>query len=149
VRHALLAALGYGILLAFAACGARTELAGEVVDANFADVRHDAHTDATLDVAEEDVIPIPDAFPDVPIIDECPDAGATLVYLIGVQSDLYSFYPPTLAFNAIGKIACPSTSSPSKSVSVIAAMIAPICTSIRASSASVIGRGSAKSISTR
>lgn len=41
---------------------------------------------------------------------DCP-ASAKLVYVTGPDADLYSFYPPTLAFTKIGKIAC--TSAPS------------------------------------
>ena len=59
------------------------------------------------DVIEEDVV-----FPDVPIVSDCPDAGATLVYVLGRANELYSFFPPTLGFTDIGTIGCPSTSSP-------------------------------------
>ncbi len=100
------------LTLVAAACGSRTELlAPEIEDAS-EDVKPDVH-DAALDVfdaqdaAEEDVV-----FPDVPIISDCPDAGSTLVYVLGAQNQLYSFYPPTLAFTNIGTIACPGNSSP-------------------------------------
>ena len=46
------------------------------------------------------------SFPDVPVIDLCPDAGATLIYVITQEGDLYSFYPPTLEFRLIGTINC-------------------------------------------
>ena len=96
---------------AFGACGSRTGLlAPEEEDAGDAkpDV-HDAHSEDVHeeDAAEEDVV-----FPDVPIISDCPDAGATLVYVLGAQNELYSFYPPTLAFKSIGTISCQSSSSP-------------------------------------
>jgi hypothetical protein len=39
---------------------------------------------------------------------DCPDAGATLIYLITEQFNLYSFYPPTLEFREIGAINCPA-----------------------------------------
>jgi hypothetical protein len=100
------------VWLAFAAaCGARTGLsAPEELDAPI-DAGHDAKKDTAdvLDVfdAPEDVI-----FPDVPIISDCPDAGDTLVYVLGTASQLYSFYPPTLAFKNIGTIGCPSSSGP-------------------------------------
>jgi len=94
------------------ACGARTGLlAPEEVDAT-PDV-HDAakdHHDA--DAAEEDALPPIDAFPDVPILTDCPDSGSTLVYVITSENDLFSFYPPTLAFTHIGTLACPSKSTP-------------------------------------
>jgi hypothetical protein len=39
---------------------------------------------------------------------DCPDADATLVYVVSEEYDLYSFYPPTAAFTRIGHIVCPS-----------------------------------------
>jgi hypothetical protein len=45
--------------------------------------------------------PPPDAFSD------CPDAGATFVYVVTEQFELMSFYPPTAAFKAIGNLSCP------------------------------------------
>jgi len=95
-----------GITVLAAACGARTGLLAPELppeDAK-ADVR-DAARDSREDVSDA-------VFPDVPIIGDCPDAGATLVYVLGAAAELYSFYPPTLAFNEIGTIACPSTSTP-------------------------------------
>jgi hypothetical protein len=105
------------------ACGARTGLRGTAGSLD-ATADADAHTDArdaqdedvVEDVVEEDAPD--DAFPDVPIVGDCPDAGATLVYLLGAQSELYSFYPPTLAFKSIGTIACPNTSSSPNSMAV-------------------------------
>jgi hypothetical protein len=93
------------------ACGARTELEGIETDASL-----DAEPDALdakheHDAAEEDAI-VDVVFPDVPIVSDCPDAGATLVYLLGAQNQLFSFYPPTLGFTNIGTIACQSKSSP-------------------------------------
>ncbi len=100
-----------------AACGARTGLlAPETVDAS-PDAAHDAHADvhdATAedvfveeDATEEDVV-----FPDVPIISDCPDAGDTLVYVLGAHDELYSFFPPTLTFKPIGTISCTTKSTP-------------------------------------
>jgi hypothetical protein len=93
------------------ACGARSELlAPEETDAA-PDAAPD-HRDASPDVhdaAEEDALPPIDAFPDVPVPTDCPDAGATLVYVITEQNELYSFYPPTLAFTKIGTVTCPTT----------------------------------------
>lgn len=94
-----------------AACGARTGLlAPEETDASI-DAGHDAH-DAKKDTADVSDAPEDIVFPDVPIVSDCPDAGDTLVYLLGTGSQLYSFFPPTLAFKNIGTIACPSSSSP-------------------------------------
>jgi hypothetical protein len=95
-----------GVVLVVA-CGARTELlAPEPEDA--ADVRADHH-DAMVeeDVVSEDVLPPIDQFTDSIIPTDCPDAGSTLVYIISSQNELFSFYPPTLAFTKIGTIACP------------------------------------------
>jgi hypothetical protein len=91
------------------ACGARTELEGIEADASLdaepLDAKHEH------DAAEEDAV-VDVVFPDVPIVSDCPDAGATLVYLLGGQNQLFSFYPPTLGFTNIGTIACPSKSAP-------------------------------------
>ncbi len=96
-----------------ASCGARTGLlAPEPEDAqpDKPVVHHDAKPDL---VVEEDVLPPIDViFPDVPIPSDCPDAGSTLVYLITEENVLLSFYPPTLGFKTIGKIACPTTATP-------------------------------------
>lgn len=98
-----------------AACGARTELlAPESADAAL-DAKpdaHDAQVDAIEDVVDEDVQPISDAFPDVPVISDCPDAGSTYIYVLGEANELYSFYPPTLSFKSIGKVSCSQTASP-------------------------------------
>ena len=107
-RHIRKVALVTAALVALA-CGARTGLdSPEELDGSFPDVHQDvAHDDAEADAAEEDVLPPIDAtFPDVPIPNDCPDAGATLIYVIGATNDLYSFYPPTLAFTKIGTVAC-------------------------------------------
>ncbi len=96
------------------ACGARTGLlAPEQTDATFHDVK-DAHHDVKEeDVAEEDALPPIDAFfPDVPIPNDCPDSGSTLIYVLGAGNELYSFYPPTLAFKLIGTVSCSGSSAP-------------------------------------
>lgn len=90
------------------ACGDRT---GLVVDDTFVaedSGLHDAGRDAFSDV-HHDGLPMIDVAirPDVDKKD-CPDADATLVYLITEDYVLYSFYPPTADFKQIGKIACPS-----------------------------------------
>src|SRR5689334_6649279 len=92
-----------GALMA-GACGSRTGLGidDEAVspgeDAG-PDVRLDARRDvqdaAEEDAAEETLPPI-DARPRVDVRrDDCPDADATLVYLVSESYDLLSFYPPT------------------------------------------------------
>jgi hypothetical protein len=102
VSVVLMAALSGPVFVA--ACGSRTGLLGPVASDGSA-------PDATPDVSEEaDVLEEPDAdvvFPDGP--DICPDAGSTLVYVITESNDLFSFYPPTLAFNRIGPVSCQGT----------------------------------------
>jgi hypothetical protein len=106
----------FGLLLVAAAsggCGARTGLAApRPPDASVdhaADAKHDADADADVieDAPEEDVV-----FPDVPVVTSCVEAGVTYIYLITEQNELYSFYPPTLAFAPIGHISCPTTATP-------------------------------------
>ena len=106
-----------GVTVLAAACGARTGLGTPPGSDASVDARPDVH-DAGQDAVEEDAPPIEDAFPDVPIVGNCPDAGATLVYVLGSQNELYSFYPPTLSFKAIGTISCPNTQSSPNSMAV-------------------------------
>jgi hypothetical protein len=103
------------VLLFFAACGSRTGLLvplDESPDATpdrVADVTEepdafDAHREADAEAgfdAPRDV-----AFRDVPVVDICPDAGATLIYVLAADNTLYSFYPPTLALTTIGVLDC-------------------------------------------
>jgi hypothetical protein len=132
--YAFGAALG-----ALAGCGSRTGLlvadeppAG--VDAGDATVPVDAGLDAVPDVSPDQSVDAPldappdvvdaaadvvDAAPDVtvdahPVPIGCEEAGAasTLIYLITVQSDLWSFYPPSLEFHKIGPINCPTIPGP-------------------------------------
>ena len=77
---------------------------------------HDAG-DASIDHGKDVIVDSPDeiddvadvVFPDVPITTSCVDAGITYIYVLGVNHELYSFYPPTLAFTFIGDVHCPST----------------------------------------
>ena len=100
------------------ACGSRTGLlAPEETDATppdaKLDVKHDVIDASVIDVAEEDAPPPIDVvFPDVPVITDCPDAGSTLIYIIGAGNELYSFYPPTLTATLIGNVSCTNQSSP-------------------------------------
>jgi hypothetical protein len=60
--------------------------------------------DASPDVLPPiDVTPIPDVF-----VNDCPDAGATLVYVVTETNTLYSFYPPSGVFTMVGQLACPA-----------------------------------------
>ena len=104
-------------MLFAAACGSRTGLlAPEEIDGAPPDATHDVHADhedASIDVVTEDAIPPIDVvFVDVPIPNDCPDAGSTLIYVLGSGNELYSFYPPTLTFKQIGTVSCTNASSP-------------------------------------
>ena len=79
-------------------------------DASVLDARADRSIfDAPFDRSVFDVLPPIDAnpFPDV-VRNDCPDAAATLVYVVTEQAELFSFYPPTLTFTRIGAVVCPS-----------------------------------------
>jgi hypothetical protein len=62
---------------------------------------------AGLDAPPADALPPIDVTPPGPALSDCPDAAATLVYVITTGNMLMSFYPPTAAFTPIGKINCP------------------------------------------
>jgi hypothetical protein len=107
-----------GVLALFGACGSRTGLDALLTaepdatpDVIVADVRHDrdAGFDAEAEAESEADAPIDVQFRDVPVLDICPDAGSTLIYVLTQNNDLYSFYPPTLGFTRIGTLACPVT----------------------------------------
>ncbi|MEO7111167.1 MAG: hypothetical protein ABI183_12080 [Polyangiaceae bacterium] len=96
----------------FFACGSRTALPGDfdaVVTGN-----DDSGTDARRKDSGFDAnIPPIDARPPVDASRlDCPDADATLIYLITTDNQLLSFYPPAASFTLIGNIACPSSSTP-------------------------------------
>ena len=58
---------------------------------------------------EEDALPPIDARPPVDVVrNDCPDADATLIYVITTNYQLHSFNPPDGAFKFIGNIACPA-----------------------------------------
>jgi hypothetical protein len=68
---------------------------------------HDAFFD---DVAPHDAPPPIDAFKsDVVVPSSCPDAAATLIYVITQTSLLYSFDPSAAMFTLIGGIDCPTS----------------------------------------
>lgn len=97
-----------------AACGSRTGLLAPEPEEAGPDVRHDtAH--------ERDVVP------DVPPLDaskkdanksDCPDADSTLVYVVAVDSELLSFYPPDASFKTIGLLTCPASGASPFSMAV-------------------------------
>jgi hypothetical protein len=115
LRRALVLCLpSVAILGLFAACGSRTGLLvpeeEPTVDASPDRIVLDAthEPDAGLDAEAGFDAPVDVQFRDVPVLDICPDAGSTLVYVLAEDNTLLSFYPPTLGFNPIGTLACPT-----------------------------------------
>lgn len=102
------------LFLLLAACGSRTGLfVDDMPELLPSDAGPDTgpRRDGGLVDADEE----PDALPPIdarPPIDanrnDCPDAAATLVYLISSDYQLYSFDPSSTATKLIGKIACPA-----------------------------------------
>jgi hypothetical protein len=90
------------------ACGARSSL--EVGEAMGGAPARDAGPSETG-------VPMPEGGPpeagppDAPPASSCADAGATDIYLLTSQNDLWRFYPPSQAFTPIGPISCPGDSS--------------------------------------
>lgn len=116
----LLLSFAFASCCAMGACGSRTGLLVPVEQDASSDTREapdapendaaDAGPDATPDVA--DAFEEPETFvpPDAP--DICPDAGSTLIYVITLQNQLLSFYPPTASFETIGTVLCPDQGTP-------------------------------------
>ena len=108
------------LLSLFAGCGSRTGLLGEgEQDPVDASPGRDARIDSRRPDAADVELPF-DALPPIdvrpPPIDgnfrsNCPDAGATLIYVVTQTNDLYSFYPPDLAFTRVGTLACPTSTT--------------------------------------
>ena len=95
------------------ACGSRTGLFvddSSVVPPDDGGVVSDARPDRRdVDVEVDGALPPIDAGEEHDADRrDCPDADATLVYVISESNDLYSFDPPTASFKAIGQIACPA-----------------------------------------
>lgn len=89
------------VLAVVVACGSRTGLlVPGAPDGGVADAGADV---VVVDATEPDVIEEP--FPVGP--NDCPDAGATLIYVITSQSLLMSFDPLAGTFRTIGAIDCP------------------------------------------
>jgi hypothetical protein len=115
VRALLLVGLSFATAGGFVACGSRTALPFDEEEiASTADTSLDVRTSRDGRADQED------ATDDLPTIDvrprvdvdrtDCPDADATLVYLVTNSNELLSFYPPTATFRRIGVIACPAPS---------------------------------------
>jgi hypothetical protein len=99
------------LLLLLAACGSRT---GLFVDDSFGPLpEEDGEIDPRDGGADGTVAP--DALPPIDArpprdVDRtgCPDAEATLIYVITSTYELFSFDPTTNAFSPIGSISCPA-----------------------------------------
>ncbi|MDB4944499.1 MAG: hypothetical protein JWP97_4033 [Labilithrix sp.] len=61
------------------------------------------------EVTDDSSLPPLDAAPRDASRLDCPDAEATLIYVVTTNYDLYSYYPTDGAFTFISKIACPSS----------------------------------------
>lgn len=104
----------------FLACGSRTALLGGDEGATSATGDDDANggeggrrDGARKDAEDTDALPPIDAGPK-PDVDrtDCPDADATLIYVVTSSNELLSFYPPTATFRTIGNLACPGPGNP-------------------------------------
>ena len=125
-RHTLVLGIVLSAVGSAIACGSRTGLPldepppidvvdldaqGSVTDTGTdtgRDASRDAARDATRD-AELDALPPIDGNKRDASHDDCPDAGATQVYVLSQQNELFSFFPPTTTFTLIGVLACPAT----------------------------------------
>ena len=99
------------LLVLLVACGSRTGLFGPEGSTGVPiDGGRDAGgLDASIRDAGEDALPPIDANMRDADRTDCPDAEATLVYLISNSYELYSFDPATGGTKQIGKIACPAS----------------------------------------
>jgi hypothetical protein len=98
---------------AAASCGSRTGL----LDLTSAEVEGGADGISLFDTREPidtgaDIPSIDVVVPDSPVVNNCPDAQATLIYVIGESGTLYSFNPATASFAPIGPIACHDPETP-------------------------------------
>jgi hypothetical protein len=69
--------------------------------------------DAGPDVNEiQDALPTIDVtLPPMDAFNDCPDAGATLIYVVTEEDELLSFYPPSAQFRSIGPLTCPTVNA--------------------------------------
>lgn len=110
-RFTLGVAGALGAAGAFVACGSRTALPfDELVAFDEEDGR----------APEVDALPPPDALPPLdvgprPDVDrsDCPDAEATLVYMVTAERELVEFDPGARSFRRIGVLSCPAPPSAS------------------------------------
>lgn len=104
------------LLLCLAACGSRTGLFGEEDEdgdllpdgGRIVDGGRDARFDGDAPFFPDGPLPPIDAAPRDANRTDCPDAEATLVYVVTTENELFSFYPVDGSFKFISKIACPA-----------------------------------------
>jgi hypothetical protein len=111
------------LLLPLASCGSRAALDGVTyirlagLDAGAGldsgedtalgdDATLDAHAHAHAPPPPIDARPLPDV-----VVTNCA-AGTTYIYVVTMQNELLSFYPPNAAFTSIGKLTCPAAGTP-------------------------------------
>lgn len=93
----------------FFACGSRSALPGDLEEATSSNDDSGSDARRPRDAAPDTNIPPIDAKPPFDANrDDCPDADATLVYVMTVDNQLLSFFPTDGTFRLIGTIACPA-----------------------------------------
>ncbi len=107
------------LVLVLAACGSRTGLPidDEGLTADNPDGSKDGSGDGTFDpdadAGDEDALPGLDVQPNPDVVrTDCPDAEATLIYVVADNNNLYSFFPTDGTFTLIGTLACPTNPPP-------------------------------------
>jgi hypothetical protein len=105
------------LVLLLAACGSRTglpiddsSLIGSIdTDAgNNNNGKKDGST-ADVDAGDLDALPGLDVTPTPDVVrNDCPDAAATLIYVVSETNELYSFFPTDGTFTLIGNLTCPA-----------------------------------------
>jgi hypothetical protein len=94
------------------ACGSRTgllDLETEPVATADASTPPDAARDAGKDAASDATLPPIDATPPVVVVKtDCPDADATLVYVVTEETEVLAFNPADGSFRLLGHLDCPA-----------------------------------------
>jgi hypothetical protein len=104
------AALISGVVIS---CGSRT---GLFIDDSFGPL--EGGTFADVDAGGRRDGPEFDALPPIDVVQRpdvdrtgCADADETFIYVVSEENELFSFFPPSLTFTSIGRLACPTASS--------------------------------------
>jgi hypothetical protein len=107
-RRCLLALRATLVPLAALSCGDRTGLLTPLGAEAAGAGSHRSALDAGDDAGDMDALPLIDVARPRDVANQCPNAAATLVYVITTAGDLMTFFPPTATFATIGRIACPA-----------------------------------------